>query len=87
MDSAGGAEATKAPPWMNAGQLGLGLSRPESSRPGSTRPGHFGLVLYSLLLSIHDASTFLDGMCFIKNVQQKIEKIMFGPNLSLVCQS
>ena len=24
---------------MNAGQLGLGSSRPESSRPGSSRPG------------------------------------------------
>ena len=30
----------------NAGQVGLGSSRPESSRPGSTRPGHLGLVLY-----------------------------------------
>ena len=64
------------------GQLGLG-----SSRPWSTQPGHFGLVLYSLLFSINDASTILDAMCFIKNVQQKLEKIMFGPALSLVCQS
>ena len=36
----------------NAGQVGLGSSRPESSRPGSTRPGYLGLVLYSLLFSI-----------------------------------
>ena len=67
------------------GQVGLGSSRPKSSWHGSTQPGHFGLVLYSLLFSINDASTILDGMCFI--VQQKFEKIMFGPTLSLVCQS
>ena len=54
-------------------QVGLGhLSQ-------SFRPGH------SLLLSINDASTILVGMCFIKTVQQKFEKIMFGPALSLVC--
>ena len=40
---------------MNAGQIGLGSSRPESSRPGSTWPGHLDLVLlvlYGLLFSI-----------------------------------
>ena len=26
--------------WSNAGQLGLGSSRPKSSWPGSTRPGN-----------------------------------------------
>ena len=36
---------------MNAGQLGLGSSRPESSRPGSSRPG----PILSLV-----------GMCLIK---------------------
>ena len=71
----------------NAGQLSLGSYQPELSRPGSTRPGHFGLVLYILQFSINDASTILDGMCFIKNVQQKFEKIMSGPTLSLVFQS
>ena len=65
---------------LNAGQLGLGLSRPESSRPGSTRPGYLGLVLHSLLFSIKDASTILVGVCFIeKKVQQKFGEIMFGP--------
>ena len=60
------------------GQLGLGSNRPESSRPGSTRPGHFGPVIaYYFIFNV--ASTILVGMCFIKTVQQKFEKIMFGP--------
>ena len=37
---------------VNAGQISLGSSRPESSRPGSTRTSHLPLVLYSLLFSI-----------------------------------
>ena len=37
---------------LNAGQLGLGSSRPEQSRPGSSRPG----PILSLV-----------GMCLIKN--------------------
>ena len=59
------------------GQLGL----------GQVGLSHLALVLYSLLFSINDASAILDGICFIKNVKQKFEKIMFDPSLSLVCQS
>ena len=45
----------------NAGQVGLGSSRPESSRPGSSRPG----PILSLV-----------GMCLIKKefIQQKLEE-------------
>ena len=53
----------------NAGQLSLGSSRPESSRPG-----HFDLILYSLLFSINDDSTVLDGMCFIKMFNRSLRK-------------
>ena len=55
----------------NAGQVGLGSSRPESSGPGSTRPGHLGLVLYSLLFSIirKPVPFFLSFFLFIENVQ------------------
>ena len=37
-----------------------------------------GLVLYSLL-SINDASTILDGVLIIKNVQQKFEVVNICP--------
>ena len=63
-------------PLENAGQISLGSSWPESSRLGQ-----LGLVLYNLLFSINDASTILDGISFIKKVQQKFEKIMFGSTL------
>ena len=45
---------------MNAGQLGLGSSRPESSRPGSSRPG----PILSLV-----------GMCLLKGrIHKKLEE-------------
>ena len=59
--------------YWNAGQVSLGSSRPESSRPGSTRPGP--ILAYDF--NYKNVSTIL-FMCFIKNVQQKFEGIMFG---------
>ena len=48
------------------GQVGM------SSRPGSTRPGYIGLAYY-----FHKECQY--EVCYIyKNVQQKVERIMFG---------
>ena len=58
---------------INASQLDLGSSWPELSPPGSAEPSHLDLVLHSKLFSIKD------GVCFIKNVQQKFQGIMFAP--------
>ena len=45
---------------MNAGQVGLGSSRSESSRPGSSQPGHI-----SVWSHIEPTFGMLVGMCLI----------------------
>ena len=56
--------------WVNSALGHVGLSQVGLC--------HLGLVLYSLLFSIKDASTILVGMFYSKNVQQKFEGILFG---------
>ena len=51
----------------NAGQVGLGSSRPES-----TRPGHVGLVLYSMLFSISMPVPFWLVCVLLKNVNKSL---------------
>ena len=49
----------------NAGQVGLGSSRPESSRPGSTQIGHLPWSYIAYYFNYKKAGTIL-FMCFIK---------------------
>ena len=61
---------------MNAGQLDLGSSRPESSRPGSTWTGNISAWSYFAYF-IHKGCQY--EVCFIqKYVQKKFEGIMIG---------
>ena len=58
------AEIPERPKIKNAGQLGLGSSRPESSGPGSTGPDNISAWSYFAYFFIRDAS--LNCVLYIK---------------------